>query len=117
MQRQRGVCTIAIPFRLYRDRYRRSRRARGDAERIYLGVWRGTGLRDGAARRLLRHSVLLEADLERRAMQGMVFDLAPWLHPISDSLQTSTLFNSTHQYRVLTVVCAIERRQHLPAFR
>jgi len=50
-------------------------------------------------------------------MRGMVFDLAPWLHPISDSLQASTLFNSTHQYRELTVVCAIERRQHLPAFR
>ena len=50
-------------------------------------------------------------------MRGMVFDLAPWLHPISDSLQTSTLFNSTHQYRVLTVVCAIECGQQLPAIR
>jgi len=117
MPRQRGVCTIAIPFCLHRDLYRRSRRALGDAERIYPLVWRSAGLRDAGARRFLRHSVLLEADLERRAMRGMVFDLAPWLHPISDSLQTSTLFNSTHQYRVLTVVCAIERRQHLPAFR
>ena len=38
-----------------------------------------------------------------------------WRH--LDRHTSSSLFDSSHQHRVLAVVCAIERRQRLPAFR